>query len=81
MELLIEYKAEKQHSLVEELTTSKERIMCTIGRDFYKSVANINGLISLLNDGSAADPDFKQIHSYLSKEASKLQSMVKEICA
>ncbi len=82
MELLLEYpKPEKMHTVINETTTSKEKIISTIGRDFYKAVANINGLVSLLNDVSSNDPDFRQIHNYLSSEATRLQFMVKDICS
>lgn len=72
--------AEKDHHLIDGRTFSEEKILCTIGRDFNKSVANINGLISLLNDLDIADPDYKRAQSYLSVEAHKLQFMVKDIC-
>lgn len=82
MELLLEYpKPEKMHDLMNGPIHSNEKIISTIGRDFYKAVANINGLVSLLNDVTPNDPDFKQIHNYLSSEAIKLQFMVKDICS
>ena len=81
MELLINYpKVQKMNNHITELTTFNEKIISTIGRDFHKSVANINGLVSLLNDVTAADPDVETIHRYLSIEARKLDFMVKDIC-
>lgn len=81
MELLINYpKVQKMNNHITELTTSNEKIISTIGRDFNKSVANINGLVSLLSDASASDPDVEIIHRYLSIEAHKLDFLVKDIC-
>lgn len=72
MALLVDYcKVKKTNTLINELTSSKEKIISTIGRDFHKSVANINGLVSLLKDVAASDPDAETIHRYLSIEANK----------
>ncbi len=72
--------AKKQHLLTEELV-SKEQIRSTIGRDFNKSVANIRGLVSLLDEGFTSDRDLDYIRRYLSTEASNLDVMVKNMCA
>lgn len=73
-------KAQKANHQINALTTSKEEIISTIGRDFYKSVANINGLVSLLNNAATSDSDVETIHRYLSIEAHKLDFLVKGIC-
>lgn len=78
MELLVESK--KAYNVTDEGSFRDEKILSRIGRDFNKSVANINGLISLLDDLNTSDPDFKKIQHYLSSEALKLQVMVKDIC-
>lgn len=72
--------SKKQHHLVEE-SVSKEQIRSTIGRDFNKSVANIRGLVSLLDEGFTSGQDLENIRRYLSTEASNLDVMVKNICA
>lgn len=71
----------KQYHLVNQLSISKEQIQRIIGRDFNKSVANILGLISLLNAGFNSDQDLEDIHHYLATEANNLHLMVKKICA
>lgn len=70
----------KTFSLVEEIYTSKEKIVKLIGRDFNKSVCNMIGLIDLLKDEDPASEDFKNIQKYLSKEASKLHTLVENVC-
>lgn len=81
MELLLESNLSKKTLRSDnDVTIPIEKIISTIGRDFNKSVANIKGLISLLDNISVSDPDFKQIHHYLSAEALKLQYMVRDIC-
>ena len=81
MEFLVKsFEAKKDHRLADELVFSKEQILRIIGRDFNKSVANIVGLVSLLEDG-VSDQDFDSIRSYLSKEATNLHVMVKGICS
>ncbi len=81
MEFLVKsFEAKKDHHLADELVFSKEQILRTIGRDFNKSVANIVGLVSMLEDG-VSDQDFEIIRSYLSKEATNLHVMVKGICS
>lgn len=80
MEFLVNaFKTKKQYDLSESLI-SKEQLQRTIGRDFNKSVANILGLVSLLDDGGISDPDFEDIRRYLSTEANNLDVMVKNIC-
>lgn len=80
MEFLVNaFKTKKQYHLSESLI-SKEQLQQTIGRDFNKSIANIVGLVSLLDNNSASDPDFDNIRRYLSTEATNLDVMVKELC-
>lgn len=82
MELLIETnKVKKQDILVDEDLFSNEKIIKIIGRDFNKSVSNIAGLVSLLDDNDISEQDFKTIKNLLSVEAFKLRFMVKEICS
>lgn len=81
MEFLIKaFKTKKQYNLAESLI-SKEQLQQTIGRDFNKSIANILGLVSLLDENSASDRDFEDIRRYLSTEATNLDVMVKKLCA
>ena len=81
MEFLIKPTSTKkqQHHFVEELI-SKEQIRSIIGRDFNKSVANILGLVSLLEEGFTTGRDLDDIRRYLSTEANNLDVMVKNIC-
>ena len=82
MELSLKHrKAEKNYNLINEFTFSKEKIMSVIGRDFNKSVANIVGLVALLKDETDnSDQDINTIHQYLSIEANKLNTLVKDLC-
>ncbi len=81
MEFLVNaFKTKKQHHL-SELLISKEQLQQTIGRDFNKSIANILGLVSLLDENCTSGQDFEDIRRYLSTEANNLDVMVKNICA
>lgn len=82
MEFLIKsFETEKEGKVIAELTSSKERIIKSVGRDFNRSVANIKGLVSLLEDDKISEEDFKSIQNYLAAEAKKLDVLVKDICA
>lgn len=82
MEFLIKsFETEKERKVIAELTSSKERIIKSVGRDFNRSVANIKGLVSLLEDDKISEEDFKSIQNYLAAEAKKLDVLVKDICA
>lgn len=81
MEFLIKAsETKKDYNLIDELTSSKEKIVSVIGRDFNKSVANIVGLVALMDDPDTSDQDVKDIHRYLSIEANNLHLLVKNIC-
>ncbi len=82
MELQIQLrKLNRQYPLADKLSFSKEKISKIIGRDFNKSVANIIGLVSLLDDTAISDQDFKTIQKHLDTEAKNLRLMVKDICS
>ncbi len=82
MEFLIKsFETEIERKVIAELTSSKERIIKSVGRDFNRSVANIKGLVSLLEDDKISEEDFKSIQNYLAAEAKKLDVLVKNICA
>lgn len=81
MEFIIKPSPVKKHYHIAEELVSKEQIRSMIGRDFNKSVANIRGLISLLDEGFTSGHDLEYIRSYLSTEASNLDVMVKNMCA
>lgn len=51
-----------------------------MGNDFNKSVANISGLISLLNAGFTSGKDLEDIRRYLSIAATNLNMMIKDLC-
>lgn len=73
--------SKKEYNLTDELAFSKEQLLQKVGRDVNKSVANIVGLVSLLDDSNSKDLDFNKIRRYLSSEATNLHGMVKEICS
>ena len=82
MELQIQpRKLNRQYHLSDKLSFSKEKVIKIIGKDFNKSVANIIGLVSLLDDTAVSDQDFKTIQKYLTTEANNLNLMVKDICS
>lgn len=81
MEFIIKPATAKKQQRTTEKLFSKEQIQSTIGRDFNKSVANIRGLVSLLEEGFTSGQDLDYIRRYLSTEASNLDVMVKNICA
>lgn len=49
------------------------------GREFYDAVANMIGLVALLNDHNTSEPDLINVRQYLSVEAGKLAILVKGI--
>lgn len=81
MELEPRPTTETYHHLVNETKISNENVVKTIGRDFNKSVANLNGLIALLNEGNTSEMETEQIHRYLTIEVKKLKAMVLNICS
>jgi len=81
MEFIIKPATAKKHQRTTQESVSKEQLQSTIGRDFNKSVANIRGLVSLLEEGFTSGQDLDYIRRYLSTEASNLDVMVKNICA
>ena len=68
------------YKLANKLEFARENVVKTIGRDFNKSVANLNGLVALLNEGDTSAVETKQIHRYLTIEVKKLKAMVLNIC-
>ena len=80
MELELSQITESCNNPVVENGNSKEYLVKTIGRDFNKSISNLNGLVSLLNDSSTSEADIEQIHLYLSIEVKKLRLLVLNIC-
>lgn len=80
MEFLVNaFKTKKEYYSAESLI-SKEQLQQTIGRDFNKSIANILGLVSLLDDNCTSGQDFEDIRRYLFTEATNLDVMVKKLC-
>lgn len=81
MELLLKhYNVKINTDIIDDLTFSKNQVINKVGLDFNRAVANMIGLVSLLDEEGTADPDFKTICKYLSIEAQNLNSMVKDIC-
>ncbi len=81
MELVLKHcQTEQGCNHFTELTSSNQKLLSVIGRDINKSVANLLGLIALLDEEGIADPDFKAIHIYLAQESKKLHFIVREVC-